>query len=204
MTFSHGNVSFSCVHLKNETCLRYEELTCRAALAIKSVDQLVVPAGASAAKEVAIHPNSLQSPVTPDIEFDEDEVLKTCHNFLHDYGRSLATRDSTPPSAISSEQQLKEQPQQISSVSDTTGTNLTTAPTGRTPPVPAPRHSLLAGSGRQRQASPALSREDEQLLAAAQGKSFWESQAQETVFDKIDNVNPEVFDSKIIRTRSSR
>ena len=183
---------------QNQTCLRYEELTCRAALAIKSVDQLVVPAGAGAPKEVAIQPNSLQSPVTPDIEFDEDEVLKTCHNFLHDYGRSLATRDSTPPSAISSEQQLKEQPQQISSVPGTTGT------TGRTPPVPAPRHSLLGCSGRQRQASPALSREDEQLLAAAQGKSFWESQGQETVFDKIDNVNPEVFDSKIIRTRSSR
>ena len=183
---------------QSQTCLRYEELTCRAALAIKSVDQLVVPAGAGAPKEVAIQPNSLQSPVTPDIEFDEDEVLKTCHNFLHDYGRSLATRDSTPPSAISSEQQLKEQPQQISSVPGTTET------TGRTPPVPAPRHSLLGCSGRQRQASPALSREDEQLLAAAQGKSFWESQGQETVFDKIDNVNPEVFDSKIIRTRSSR
>ena len=192
MTFSQGNVSSSCQHVSSKTCLRYEELTCRAALAIKSVDQLVVPAGAGAGP---VQPNSLQSPVTPDIEFDEDEVLKTCHNFLHDYGRSLATRDSTPPSAISSEQQLKEQPQPISSVPST---NL------RTPPVPAPRHSLLS-NGRARQVSPALSREDEQLLAAAQGKSFWETQAtQEPVFDKIDNVNPEVFDSKIIRTRSSR
>ena len=161
---------------------------------------MVVPAAsASVPKEIPNQPNSLQSPVTPDIEFDEDEVLKTCHNFLHDYGRSLATRDSTPPSAISSEQQLKGQAQQVSSGPGTTGT------TGRTPPVPAPRHSLLTGTGRQRQASPALSKEDEQLLAAAQGKSFWESsQGQETVFDKIDNVNPEVFDSKIIRTRSSR
>ena len=128
-------------------------------------------------------------------------MLKTCHNFLNDYGRSLATRDSTPPSAISSEQQLKEQPQPISS---TASTNLPTPTSGRTPPVPAPRHSLLS-NGRPRQVSPALSREDEQLLAAAQGKSFWESQAtQEPVFDKIDNINPEVFDSKIIRTRSSR
>ena len=166
-------------------------------MAIKSVDQLVVPTGAGVPKEVPIQPNSLQSPVTPDIEFDEDEVLKTCHNFLNDYGRSLATRDSTPPSAISSEQQLKEQPQPIS-------TNLPTPTSGRIPPVPAPRHSLLS-NGRPRQVSPALSREDEQLLAAAQGKSFWESQAtQEPVFDKIDNINPEVFDSKIIRTRSSR
>ena len=167
---------------------------------------MVVPAGASQPpKEVAIQPNSLQSPVTPDIEFDEDEVLKTCHNFLHDYGRSLATRDSTPPSAISNEQQLKEKPQQMSSVPGTAaGTNLTTPTAGRTPPVPAPRHSLLANGRQQRQVSPALSKEDEQLLAAAQGKSFWENQGQETVFDKIDNVNPEVFDSKIIRTRSSR
>ena len=70
--------------------------------------------------------------------------------------------------------------------------------------MPAPRHSLLANGRQQRQVSPALSKEDEQLLAAAQGKSFWENQGQETVFDKIDNVNPEVFDSKIIRTRSSR
>ena len=186
---------------QNQTCLRYEELTCRAALAIKSVDQLVVPAGAGAPKEVAIQPNSLQSPVTPDIEFDEDEVLNTCHNFLNDYGRSLAIRDSTPPSAISSEQRLKEQAQHISSVP--APSSLRTPPTSRIPPVPAPRHSLLS-NGRARQVSPALSKEDEQLLAAAQGKSFWETQGQETVFDKIDNVNPEVFDSKIIRTRSSR
>ena len=196
MTFSQGDVNpFLLLYLlSNETCLRYEELTCRAALAIKSVDQLVVPGGGAVPREAAS--NSLQSPVTPDIEFDEDEVLNTCHNFLNDYGRSLAIRDSTPPSAISSEQRLKEQPQHISSVPST-------APTSRIPPVPAPRHSLLS-NGRARQVSPALSKEDEQLLAAAQGKSFWETQGQETVFDKIDNVNPEVFDSKIIRTRSSR
>ena len=203
MTFSQGDVNlFLLLYLlSNETCLRYEELTCRAALAIKSVDQLVVPGGAGVPREAAISSNSLQSPVTPDIEFDEDEVLNTCHNFLNDYGRSLAIRDSTPPSAISSEQRLKEQAQHISSVP--APSSLPTPPTSRIPPVPAPRHSLLS-NGRARQVSPALSKEDEQLLAAAQGKSFWETQGQETVFDKIDNVNPEVFDSKIIRTRSSR
>lgn len=196
---------------KSDFLSRYEELTCRAALAIKSVDQLVKtpdqmarppdrrslvlsPPSLSVSRERGIvqPAGSLQSPLTPDVEFDEEEVLRTCQDFLEDYNR----RERTPP----------QQPQ---------------------PPVPAPRHSLL---GRQTSPAPSavrsspgptsavsscsptpsvlrsspapLSREDEQLLAAAQGKSFWESQ--DTVFDKIDNVNPEVFDSKIIRTRSSR
>ena len=193
MTFSQGDTYSPCLYVSNSNCLRYEELTGRAALAIKSVDQLVVPGGPS--KDAAVLSSSLQSPVTPDIEFDEDEVLKTCHNFLSDYDRSLANRDSTPPSAVSSEKQFSFKTEAQQSTTPTTGS--------RVPPVPAPRHSLLTNGG-QRQASPALSKEDEQLLAAAQGKSFWESQGQETVFDKIDNINPEVFDSKIIRTRSSR
>ena len=204
---------------KSDFLSRYEELTCRAALAIKSVDQMVKPQDQVLPTD-PVHPTTpkpgllaptlsqttcLASPVTPDIEFNEEEVLRTCQDFLQDYDRSLASRERTPPYLPSRD---------------------------ITPPVPAPRHSLMARQaspvqprqpspvpGRQaskpspvvrqpspvvaRQPSPALSKEDEQLLAAAQGKSFWESPGQETIFDKIDNVIPEVFDSKIIRTRSS-
>ena len=162
---------------KSDFLSRYEELTCKAALAIKSVDQIVGSQdrnNENNRNEANIHP-LLDSPLTPDVEsveFNEEEVLKTCQDFLDDYDRSK-----------------------------------TRAPG----PVPAPRLSLtnrvvFPSSSRHRPASQ-LSREDEELLAAAQEKSFWEPSKHQaeasSVFERLENVNPEAFDSKIIRTRSS-
>ena len=64
---------------KSDFLSRYEELTCRAAAAIKSVDQ-IVSNDRSNLNEVKVEP-SLESPITPDVEsveFNEEEVLKTC------------------------------------------------------------------------------------------------------------------------------
>ena len=154
---------------KSDFLSRYEELTCKAALAIKSVDKIVAQDrnNENNKNEANLQP-LLDSPLTPDVEsveFNEEEVLKTCQDFLEDYDRSK-TRGPGP--------------------------------------VPAPRLSLtnrvVFPSARHRPASNTLSREDEDLLEAAQEKSFWETSS---VFEKLDNVNPEAFDSKIIRTRSS-
>ena len=163
---------------KSDFLSRYEELTCKAALAIKSVDQIVGSQdrnNENNRNEANVLP-LLDSPLTPDVEsveFNEEEVLKTCQDFLEDYDRSK-TRGPGP--------------------------------------VPAPRLSLtnkvvFPSSSRLRPTSQ-LSREDEQLLAAAQEKSFWEPSKHQpdpasSVFERLENVNPEAFDSKIIRTRSS-
>ena len=153
---------------------------------------------------------SLQSPLTPDVEFNEEEVLRTCQDFLVDYDRSLQSRERTPPSLV-----CRETPPSL--ICRETPPSPPCLSRERTPPTPAPRHSLLVTSAAftssaggvtapssAPRASPALSREDEELLAAAQGKSFWEGQEQESLFPKSDTAGPEVFDSKIIRTRSSR
>ena len=162
---------------KSDFLSRYEELTCKAALAIKSVDQIVkldrkpqeFKNNENNRNELNTQP--LDSPITPEVEFNEEEVLRTCQDFLEDYDRRAG--QARQPAV----------------------------------PVPAPRLSLTAArtefpSQQHCPVARQLSREDEQLLQAAQGKSFWENQS-ENLFEKIDNVNPEVFDSKIIRTRSS-
>ena len=86
-----------------------------------------------------------------------------------------------------------------------TGTKVLPLPRA-TPPIPAPRLSLtnrVDFPSSRHQPSSQLSREDEQLLEAAQEKSFWDTkQSDNSVFERLE-VNHEVFDSKIIRTRSS-
>ena len=170
---------------KSDFLSRYEELTCKAALAIKSVDQIVKCDRKFEYKNEnnrnELNIQTLDSPITPEVEsveFNEEEVLKTCQDFLDDYDRTKTSQYKS----ISSYDQAK---------------------LPRTPPTPAPRLSLTSRNEfSSKQSTSRLSHEDEQLLQAAQGKSFWETQG-EAVFDKIDNVNPEDFDSKIIRTRSS-
>ena len=171
---------------KSDFLSRYEELTCKAAAAIKSVDKIgrqtrtseVPEAGAGTSLHSA---PLLESPITPDVEFNEEEVLKTCQEFLDDYDRSR-----TGSSRLLSQ---------------------------RTPPTPAPRLSLTNRldfpSSRHKASASSLgcqlSREDEELLEAAQEKSFWDTKQADSsaVFERLENVNHEVFDSKIIRTRSS-
>ena len=165
---------------KSDFLSRYEELTCRAALAIKSVDQIVKH---DRNDRNIINPN-LESPITPDVEsveFNEEEVLKTCQDFLDDYDKSKVAN-----------------------------VNGKCFPTPRIPPIPAPRLSLANRvdfpSSRHQTSSlqPKLSKEDEDLLEAAQEKSFWDTKhCDNSVFERLENVNPEAFDSKIIRTRSS-
>ena len=168
---------------KSDFLSRYEELTCRAALAIKSVDQIVKHERDD--RNITVNPN-LESPITPDVEsveFNEEEVLKTCQDFLDDYDKSKVANGNGkyfPP------------------------------PPSRVPPTPAPRLSLANRvdfpSSRHQTASlhPQLSKEDEELLEAAQEKSFWDTkQSDNSVFERLENVNHEAFDSKIIRTRSS-
>ena len=178
---------------------RYEELTCRAAAAIRSVDQIVAhERNGSVAGEVippSHPPPSLESPITPDVEsveFNEEEVLKTCQDFLDDYDRSR-TGVAAPAARLP----------------------LPLGAGARTPPTPAPRLSLAnrvdfpssryqATSASSATTSGQLSKEDEELLEAAQEKSFWDPKPSDSsVFERLENVNPEVFDSKIIRTRSS-
>ena len=178
---------------KSDFLRRYEKLTNEAAEAIKSVDKInsrqACPSGEpEAITNVRHYPQPhLESPITPDVEFNEEEVLKTCQEFLDDYDKSkTSSRLHHPP--------------------------IHTLRTS--PPTPAPRLSLANRvdfpSSRYKAAASSvpckLSREDEELLQAAQEKSFWETKQpsdNSSVFERLDNINHEVFDSKIIRTRSS-
>ena len=183
---------------RSDFLTRYEELTCRAAAAIKSVDKIVENERHSQVihTDILSPPpvnNTLESPITPDVEsveFNEEEVLKTCQDFLNDYDKSK----TNPPRL-----QRHQQPASARSI-----------------PVPAPRLSLTSRvdfpSSRHQASSAAavslssqLSKEDEELLEAAQEKSFWDPKPSNdgSVFDRLENVNHEAFDSKIIRTRSS-
>ena len=184
---------------KSDFLSRYEKLTCKAAEAIKSVDKISCrqtgPSGEPEASPGLGHvpvPH-LESPITPDVEFNEEEVLKTCQEFLDDYDKS---RTGSRPGLLLHPPIPGHAPRV-------------------TPPTPAPRLSLtnrldFPSSRYKAAASPPvpskLSREDEELLEAAQEKSFWDNKQQadkSTVFERLDNVNHEAFDSKIIRTRSS-
>ena len=196
--------NFSDPRRRSDFLSRYEELTCRAAAAIKSVDKIVeTERNSQIIHDVISVPQAhlLESPITPDVEsveFNEEEVLKTCQDFLNDYDRSRTGHSGV-----------------------------------RSIPVPAPRLSLTSRvdfpSSRHQSSATAvsgagpaslsaisttvpptlvtsqLSKEDEELLEAAQEKSFWDPRPEKlsdapSVFDRIDS---NVFDSKIIRTRSS-
>ena len=173
---------------KSDFLSRYEELTCKAALAIKSVDQIVAKDrnNENNRNEGNVHP-LLDSPLTPEVEsveFNEEEVLKTCQDFLEDYDRSKTRGPGPIPAPRLSL------------------TNRVAFPSARHRPA---SNNLKREDGdvlevARRPPTNHLSREDEDLLEAAQEKSFWETSS---VFEKLDNVNPEAFDSKIIRTRSS-
>ena len=186
---------------KSDFLSRYEKLTYQAAEAIQSVDKInsrqtglseyPVATTNSSPRPGHIPVQHLESPITPDVEFNEEEVLKTCQEFLDDYDKS---RTGSRPGLVQ-------------------------APTSGhspriTPPTPAPRLSLTNRlefpSSRYKAAAISvpskLSREDEELLEAAQEKSFWDTKQQSdnsTVFERLENINHEAFDSKIIRTRSS-
>ena len=181
---------------KSDFLSRYEKLTCKAADAIKSVDKIECrqtgdPEANSSPGPGHVPAPHLESPITPDVEFNEEEVLKTCQEFLDDYDKSkTGSRPGLLHVPIPGHAQKG------------------------IPPTPAPRLSLanrldFPSSRYKASASSVpskLSREDEELLEAAQEKSFWDTKQQSdksTVFERLDNVNTEAFDSKIIRTRSS-
>ena len=114
---------------KSDFLTHYEELTCRAAMAIKTVDKIgttgTIPLHSPLSPGSCLAPLSpgscLPSPLSPgveSVEFNEEEVLKTCQDFLVDYNKSKQ-QSSNPSSYLLTSNASSAYPQPTSSPTST-------------------------------------------------------------------------------------
>jgi hypothetical protein len=126
---------------KSDFMSRYEDIAVRAHEALRLADALQFKGGATAADD-------LKSPEPEEVEFNEEEVLRTCQDFIKDYDlskkrRSLTEKFSSAPTPRPRDS-LRPQPSSnlpaLHLPSGTTQTTTTTTTTTtETAPVPSPR-----------------------------------------------------------------